>query len=99
MDGSVPAPRPSGKGGARRRRGSWKRSRPAPLRPIASGGPLPAAPPEEAGAIVAGLRAAGIAATVIGRLTPPEEGFTLRRGGRDEPLPEFAADEVARLFG
>ena len=70
-----------------------------PLGLIASGSLLIAAPPGSAEPIVAGLRAAGVAAAAIGRLTPPEEGLRLRRNGRDEPLPEFAADEVTKLFG
>ena len=70
-----------------------------PLGLIASGSLLIAAPPGSAEPIVAGLRAAGIAAAAIGRLTPPGEGLRLRRDGRDEPLPAFAADEVTKLFG
>lgn len=70
-----------------------------PLGLLASGALLVAAPPGDADAIATGVRAAGIAATVIGHLTPPEAGLRLRRGGRDEPLPEFAADEVTRLLG
>ena len=69
-----------------------------PLGLLASGSLLVAAPPDGVGAIGDGLRAAGIAATIVGRFTPPEEGLHLRRAGRDEPLPEFAADEVTRLI-
>lgn len=68
-----------------------------PLGLIASGALLVAAPPAAAERIAARLRGAGIAATAIGRLTPPEAGLRLRRAGRDEPLPEFAADEITRL--
>ena len=70
-----------------------------PLGLIASGSLLIAAPPGASAAILDGLRAAGIAATAIGRFTEAEEGLVLRRQGRDGPLPEFAADEVAKLFG
>ncbi|HET8632163.1 MAG TPA: AIR synthase-related protein [Thermomicrobiales bacterium] len=70
-----------------------------PLGLIASGALLIAAPPADAEAIAVALRAAGIAATAVGRLTPPDEGLRLRRDGRDGPLPEFSSDEVTRLFG
>lgn len=65
---------------------------------IASGALLAAAPPEAAPGIIAALRAAGIVGAVIGTFTPASAGLWLRRAGRDEPLPEFAADEIARLF-
>lgn len=69
-----------------------------PLGLIASGALLAAAPPPAAARLVADLRAAGLSGAIIGRFTPPEAGLRLRRAGRDEALPEFPADEIARLF-
>lgn len=69
-----------------------------PLGLIASGTLLIVAPAEKADSIVANLRAASIDGTVIGVFTPVAAGLVLRRDGVDEPLPEFAADEIARLF-
>ncbi len=48
--------------------------------------------------IVAALAAAAITGTTIGRFTPVDEGLWLRDAGGAVPLPEFAADEIARLF-
>ncbi len=70
-----------------------------PLGLIASGSLLIAAPPEASEPILSGLRDAGIDATAIGHFTEPRDGLLLRRHGRDEPLPEFAADEVTKLYG
>lgn len=69
-----------------------------PLGLIASGALLVVVAPDEADACLAGLRAAGLAATAIGRFTSPGAALLLRRAGRDEPLPLFAADEITRLF-
>jgi hydrogenase maturation factor len=69
-----------------------------PLGLIASGALLAAAPPDAAPGRVTALRAEGIPAAVIGTFTPAGSGLRLRRAGRDEPLPEFAADEIARLY-
>ena len=35
----------------------------------------------------------------IGQVVPPEQGVTLNEGTRQWPLPTFARDEIARLFG
>jgi hydrogenase expression/formation protein HypE len=68
-----------------------------PLGLIASGSLLIAAPPEEAGSILAALEAAGIPAVVIGILRA-ETGVLLRDETGTRDLPEFARDEIARLF-
>lgn len=69
-----------------------------PLGLIASGALLVVVAAAEADACLAGLRAAGLVATAIGRFTPPGSELILRRAGRDEPLPTFAADEITRLY-
>ncbi len=70
-----------------------------PLGLIGSGSLLIAAAEDRAPAIVAGLVDAGIAAAAIGELVSPERGRTLREGdGTLTPLPEFARDEITRLF-
>jgi hypothetical protein len=48
--------------------------------------------------VVEGLREAGIAASVIGKVVDRAEGLQLIRNGRPEPLPVFERDEIARLF-
>ncbi len=65
---------------------------------IASGALLIAAGPEWAEAVVGAVRAIGVHAAVIGRVTPKNRGLVLRRGGRRAPLPRFERDEVARLL-
>ena len=55
--------------------------------------------PNEAAALIAALRAAGIAAAVIGELGKPGAGVAARKRGRPAPWPAFAADEAARLLG
>ena len=71
-----------------------------PLGLIASGALLIAAASEAADAIVAALEGAGIAASRIGRVVEPSAGCVLRdAAGRCRPLPCFARDEIARLFG
>ncbi|MBN1220004.1 MAG: AIR synthase family protein [Anaerolineae bacterium] len=69
-----------------------------PLGVIASGALLIAADPKVSGKIVSRLRKSNIAARVIGRVTPPEQGRLLIDGDRPHPLPGFARDEITRLF-
>lgn len=69
-----------------------------PLGLIASGTLLVVAPPDRAKQVIADLRAVSIGGTVIGSFTPSTAGMSLRDAGTEMPLPEFAADEVARLF-
>ncbi|MGQ9560840.1 MAG: AIR synthase family protein [Candidatus Oleimicrobiaceae bacterium] len=69
-----------------------------PLGTIASGALLIGAPPGDANRIVDGLQASGIQARVIGRAVPPEKGLLLRQGDRLVPLPQFARDEITKLF-
>lgn len=65
---------------------------------IASGALIVAVATEQADTLLATLRAGGYPATVIGRATPANEGHVLVRGGQRLPLPEFARDEIARIF-
>ena len=68
-----------------------------PLGIIASGTLLIAAAGRDAAAIVAALNAEGIAATVIGAVDA-EPGVRLRGEAGTRPMPQFARDEIARLF-
>jgi hydrogenase maturation factor len=69
-----------------------------PLGTIASGALLLAVAPEDASPVVEACRARGVACGPIGRVTPPEAGVVLVRGGRPGPMPVFARDEISRLF-
>ncbi len=69
-----------------------------PLGLIASGSLLIALPAEDAPAAIHALEGAGIGAAVIGRVWEPERGIKLDSGGLTEDLPQFARDEIARLF-
>ena len=69
-----------------------------PLGLIASGALLATLPAEQAAGAIEALHAAGIRASVIGRVTPAECGVRLVRGGDETPAPTFARDEIARLF-
>ena len=66
---------------------------------IASGALLATVRPDHATRALAKLEAAGIPAWPIGRITPPDQGRTLRRAnGQRTPLPTFERDELARYF-
>jgi len=69
-----------------------------PLGSIASGALIVAIAREATGDLLARYQAAGIRATIVGELTPPGEGMIMVRGGIQEPLPRFDADEITRLF-
>ena len=70
-----------------------------PLGLIASGALLATLAPEHAGTVVRALHSEGVPAWEIGRVTPPEEGLTLRTASGTAALPEFERDELARYFG
>ncbi|NUQ65059.1 MAG: hydrogenase expression/formation protein [Pirellulales bacterium] len=71
-----------------------------PLGVIASGSLLIAADPGRTDAIVARLNSEGIAAAVVGKVLPAEQGRRLcAADGTSRDLPTFASDEVTRLFG
>lgn len=69
-----------------------------PLGMLASGSLLIAARPGAASGIVRALERAEISVTAIGELTDEPAAFTLADGDEVGNLPEFAVDEVARLF-
>lgn len=69
-----------------------------PLGLIASGSLLMAVSPISTGAILHGLAAEGIAATVIGRVLGPGEGRMMVQDGEKMSLPSFSRDELARFF-
>jgi len=70
-----------------------------PLGLIGSGSLLISAAPGQADAIVSCLKAEGVPASVIGEVVPVGRGCLLRSaGGGERPLPQFARDEITRLF-
>ena len=69
-----------------------------PLGLIASGALLAALPSERAAPLIEALDAEGVPAWEIGRVTPADEGLTLRTPSGTGPLPEFYRDELARYF-
>jgi hydrogenase maturation factor len=69
-----------------------------PLGLIASGTLLIVAPEGSSSEIVAGLKAEGIPASIIGKIWESGKGVKLIRQGKVEDLPFFDRDEVARLF-
>lgn len=71
-----------------------------PLGAIASGALVICADPAHERAILRRLARAGIAATRIGTVVPARQGIRMVTSGqRPRPLPRFAVDEIARLFG
>lgn len=69
-----------------------------PLGLIASGALLVAAPPDTSARIQTLYARAGVPCSVIGYVTPPEEGIRIKNGGITRDLPRFDADEITRLF-
>jgi hydrogenase maturation factor len=69
-----------------------------PLGLIASGALLATVSQESADLAVSLLTDAGIPAARIGTLLPDSTEVVMREGGRQTALPEFAVDEIARLF-
>jgi hydrogenase maturation factor len=70
-----------------------------PLGLIASGSLLLTVEAEESPKVCQALEEAGIEATVIGRVRPPEAGTFMRHpSGKTVPLPAFERDEIGRLF-
>jgi hydrogenase maturation factor len=69
-----------------------------PLGMLASGSLLIAAQPEAVPSIIREVSAGGIAIEAIGALTDDPDEMLMTANGESEPLPEFAVDEVARLF-
>ncbi len=70
-----------------------------PLGAISSGALLLTLPPQAASDLVHAYARAGIQATVIGRILPAEAGLKLQDvNGEVVPLPEFATDEITKLY-
>jgi len=69
-----------------------------PLGTIASGALLVTASPENVDALLGLWASAGHMGTIIGRVTPGDEGFTARSGGHACEVPHFAVDEITKLF-
>ncbi len=70
-----------------------------PLGLIASGALLATVASEDAAPLIEALDVEGIPAWEIGRVTPADEGLTLRTPSGTALLPEFERDELARYFG
>ncbi len=70
-----------------------------PLGVIASGALLVALPPVETERLLAAFEQAHMPAQVIGQATTPGGPLSARRGGAAVPYPQFAVDEIARIFG
>src|SRR3989449_579765 len=69
-----------------------------PLGTIASGALLMTLAPADAGMVIHALARESIDCHFIGQVVPREQGVTLVSGSRQEPMPVFAQDEIARLF-
>jgi hydrogenase expression/formation protein HypE len=69
-----------------------------PLGAIASGSLLLTVPPDRAAELLEVYAREGIACSDIGEVRPAVEGLVLVEGGAPGPLPQFARDEIARLF-
>ncbi len=69
-----------------------------PLGLIASGSLLVCCAPEDSGALIAALDAAGVPAADIGELTAEGAGIAALERGRPARWPEFVTDEAARLL-
>ena len=69
-----------------------------PLGTIASGALLMTLAPAEAGVVIHALAREGIDSHFIGQVVPREQGLLLVDGARQEPLPVFEQDEIARIF-
>lgn len=69
-----------------------------PFGVLASGSLLAAVGADHVETAIAAGEAAGVRVTCIGKVTPPEHGFTIisRQGTRD--LPAYASDEVTRVL-
>jgi hydrogenase expression/formation protein HypE len=65
---------------------------------IASGALLITTAPEGSNSVIDALSSAQIPATVIGKITEPEDGLQRIVEGATEPLPTFERDEIARLY-
>jgi hydrogenase expression/formation protein HypE len=70
-----------------------------PLGMLASGSLLAAVTPSAMSDVEHALQQRGIVYSWIGKLTSPERGLTLIRGGRPGVLSPFVSDEVARALG
>ena len=69
-----------------------------PLGVISSGALLIGCPEDSASPVVAALEREGIHSCRIGTVRESRFGLQLRKDGRLIPLPQFAADEMTRLF-
>ena len=70
-----------------------------PLGAISSGALLLTLPAEVASDLIREYDKAGIQARVIGEIVPPEVGLQLQEEEGDvRPLPEFAVDEITKLY-
>lgn len=69
-----------------------------PLRLLASGALLIAAPPEDAGAITRALEGRGIPVADVAEVRDADEAIQIEVSGRSEPLQPADRDEIARIL-
>ncbi len=69
-----------------------------PLGAIASGCLLSTANPEDVPTLIEEWHALGWTAQSIGEVVSPENGLTAYRGSQEVPIPQFAVDEITKLF-
>jgi hydrogenase expression/formation protein HypE len=69
-----------------------------PLGTIASGSILLTAAQSGAGRLIDVLTEAGYPSVIIGQVTPPSGGLIATRSGKAVMWPEFATDEITRVF-
>jgi hydrogenase expression/formation protein HypE len=69
-----------------------------PLGTIASGALLMTLAPADASIVIHALARESIDSHFIGQVVPREQGVVLVQGSRQEPMPVFARDEIAKLF-
>jgi hydrogenase maturation factor len=69
-----------------------------PLGLLASGALLLCVPPEGSQRVVSALEGAGIPVSDIGEMTEAREGVRLLQEGKEQPMPVFLQDEVARAL-
>jgi hydrogenase maturation factor len=70
-----------------------------PLGTIASGALLVAVAAADVDAVVRACASRGVPCAEIAEAVEASRGVVLLRDGREEPLPRFEQDEVARVFG
>lgn len=69
-----------------------------PLGSFASGALLICVDPSDADRLLAALRDGGVSAEAIGEMTAVRDRVTIRKEGKEAPLPIFNMDEIGKIF-